>query len=131
MKLSSKSLLIVLIVWIGVVGLLFAVIPDKKIASVIAGTGFVILPLLILNSELRKAERNVSVVLSSLVFFICSALPIFLLRVLNWERDFKELSIFGFPAEVLHRVSNILYLVMLIAVASVFWNERKSRDRQK
>jgi hypothetical protein len=131
MKLNSKSLLIVLIIWIGVVGLLFAVIPDKKTASVIAGSGFVILPLLILFSEMQKSERNLSVIVASSVFFIFSALPIFLLRVLNWEKDFKELSVFGVPSEVLHRASNFLYIVMLIAVGVAFWRERNKSLSQK
>lgn len=126
MTLNFRSLLILLIVWMPVVGLLFALIPDKKVASVIAGTGFVILPLLVLVSEFKKSQKNKFVVLAALVFFLCSSLPIFSLRLLNWDRDFKELSFLGIPTDVLHRASNGLYVLMLIAVGIAFYKEKKS-----
>lgn len=132
MRLNSRSLVVALLLWIPVVGLLFATIPEKKIASLVAGVGFLILPLLVLNSEFAKAEqKSRAVILFTGVFFIFSALPIFLLRVLNWSREFSELSILGIPADYLHRSANFLYLLVVIAVSIKTFRERKAKSYQK
>lgn len=116
MELNLKNLRILLISWIFVVVLLFWSIPDKKVASVIAGLGFLIIPILVLTQQFRQKKRNILVVITATAFFVFSALPIFLLRVLNWEKDFKDLSLFGIPSDFLHKASNGLYVCMLVAV---------------
>lgn len=132
MKLNSRTILVALLLWIPVVGLLFATIPEKKVASVVAGSGFLILPLLILFAEFfAKEEKSKIVIFFTTVFFLFSALPIFLLRVLNWSQDFSELSIIGIPAEFMHRTANFLYLLMVIAVGIEIYRERKAKSHRK
>jgi len=131
MRLNSRALIVVLLLWIPVVGLLFATIPEKKVASVVAGTGFLILPLLVLFAEFTKVEKSKVVIFFTTVFFLFSALPIFLLRVLNWSRDFSELSLLGVPADFLHRSANILYLLMVVAVGAEIFRARKAKSCQK
>lgn len=120
MKLSSRNQLILLVIWIFIVGALFAFISEKRIAAVIAGSGFIIIPLLLIFSEFKSGVGKKSVVtLAALVFLVVSALPIFGLRILNWDSDFSQLALFGISANFLHRTSNIVYLLMIVAVC---WN---------
>lgn len=131
MKLNSRSLLIALIVWIPIVGILFAFIPEKKIASVIAGSGFMILPILVLVSEFKKVQKNKTLIFITSIFFFLSAAPIFLLRVLNWHEEFRDLSLLGIPADFLHRASNLVYLLMLVTLGIAAYHERKIKPYQK
>jgi hypothetical protein len=124
---SYKNLLILQIIWIFAVILLFSTIPDKKLASIFAGAGFILIPILILISEFQKTEKNKSVIVTVLVFLLISALPIFLLRVFNWSSDFKDLSLLGISADQLHKASNVIYLIMMAVTGAAFLKERKSR----
>lgn len=120
MKLSSRNQLILLAVWIFIVGALFAFISEKRIAAVIAGLGFIIIPMLLIFSEFQLGDGKKSVVTwAAIVFLVLSALPIFCLRVFNWDSEFNELTFIGISANFLHRASNILYFVV---IAAVCWN---------
>lgn len=120
MKLSYRNQLFVLIMWIFVVGSLFAFISEKRVAAVIAGAGFIIIPILLIISEIKFGLGKKSIVTwTASVFLLLSALPIFGLRIFNWESEFSQLTLMGISANFLHRASNILYLVMIVAVC---WN---------
>ena len=110
-------------IWILVVLALFRIISEKQTAALIAGAGFILLPLLILYFEFtgKKNKGHIAVIL---LFLLSSAIPIFLLRVLNWGVDFSTLSLGGIPARTLHGISNVTYLAMLASAALREWQER-------
>ena len=101
---------------------LFKIVSEKQVAALLAGAGFILLPLLILYFEVtgKKNKIHISVIL---FFLITSAIPIFLLRVLNWDTDFATLSLVGIPARALHGVSNFTYLAMLASSVVCAWRE--------
>lgn len=135
-KLAYRYELLLLAVWLPCVLTLFKVIPERRIAAVVAGTGFIVLPLLFLIMELSN-KRQIG--LSSKVhlyicaeFLLVSALPIFLLRLLNWDREFSDLSLFGIPAPSLHGFSNLNYLVLVVSTSYLAyqeWRNEKSQPR--
>jgi hypothetical protein len=126
MFLTYRNLFFLLVAWIVVVILLFMFVPVLKVASVIAGAGFIFIPCLLLFSEFTKSPKNKVVIFWSVVFLLFAALPIFLLRVLNWETDFKDLTLFGITGNQLHRTSNFLYAMVMVAVADGWRKERRA-----
>lgn len=114
---------------------LFASIPEKQVAALFAGSLFILSPVLILGNEIRLVRKAGLGVLSwacaigCLQFLLLSALPVFLLRVLNWGIAFDALSIAGVSGPVLHKLSNYSFLLMLVCFAfeSVKKNKTPSR----
>jgi uncharacterized membrane protein HdeD (DUF308 family) len=109
--------------------LLFRLMAEKKIAAVIAGTLFLVGPWLVLYFELRarKFLRSFSS-WGACIFLLFSALPIFSLRILNWNEPFENLNLLGIPAEQLHKISNAIFLLMLAGfVVDSFLLNRKER----
>lgn len=115
----------VLIIWIAVVIMLFRFIPSKQIAGAVAGFGFVLWPILFLIYELKQPLKNKFYIFILGFFLLTNALPIFLLRMLNWGVDFAELSLVGIPANKFHGISNIMYLIMLITSGVVYFKAKK------
>lgn len=129
MQLEYRKQFIILLVWIFAVMALFRLISDKQIAATIAGVGFLLWPTLFLATELKRSVANRVHVGLLLVFLICSALPVFFLRVLNWGVDFSTLSFVGVPAPTIHKVSNYTYM-MMVASALYFWLQgRKKKSK--
>lgn len=99
---------------------IFKLNSDVKIASVQAGTLFVLLPVVLGILEFRKAGfSRGSFYVGLLQFWIFFALPILGLRLLNWDVPFNELSFLGVPGTALHQYANHSYMVM---VALTLWN---------
>lgn len=121
----------VLLIWTFLVVLFFKYIPSKEIASIVAGMGFVAWPTLFLIYEWNQRPKNKIYIFFLGLFLVTNALPIFLLRILNWGEDFTSLSLLGIPAPYFHKVSNFLYLVMLlVALISYFKAKRLEKDRR-
>lgn len=134
-KLTYRYELLLLALWLPSVLLLFRVIPEKRVAAVIAGIGFIILPILFLLKELsenRKSPSSKVQIVICVEFLIVSALPIFLLRLLNWDSEFSTLSLFGISASALHGFSNLNYLVVVASTSYLAhreWRNEKSQPR--
>jgi hypothetical protein len=120
-----KFQLICFIVWIFVVILLFKFISERQVAAAIAGSGFIILPTFCLMQELRT-RRNRVYLGTLIIFLVFSALPIFLLRIFNWGVDFNTLSLFGVEAQTMHKYSNYLYMLMVLACGYQFYLVKRS-----
>ena len=108
---------IVLLLWIPCVIFIFKFIQDRKIAGLVAGAGFLAIPLFNIYRE-RKSTAETSSrltrVAASGLFFLLSAMPIFLYRVFNWDKNLEEISIFGLmTGRQLHSFSNILFVAMI------------------
>lgn len=113
-KIAYLKQTLFLLLWIVVVVLLFRFIENKKIAAVIAGLGFVMLPLGILRLEMQKAElKSWLILIGGLQFLLFFAAPIFFLRMTYWELPFEEIYFYGVPATDLHRYSNASYLLFV------------------
>lgn len=121
---TYKTQLIIFVLWIFCVMGLFKFIPDRQVAALFTGGGFIILPTLFLISEF-KSEKNKFYIFVLSLFLIFSALPIFLLRVLNWGVEFASLDLFGIPASIMHKYSNYLYILMIFAVIYRIYKTRK------
>lgn len=107
--LAIQALVIVAVVAI------FKLNTDIKLASVQAGTLFVLLPLFLGGYEAKKfGFRNRAFFAGLLQFWIFFALPILSLRLLNWETPFAELSFLGIPGPALHQYANHSYMVMMV-----------------
>ena len=109
---------IVLLIWIPCVIFIFKFIQDRKIAGLVAGAGFLAIPLFNIYRE-RKSTAETSSrltrVAASGLFFLLSAMPIFLYRVFNWDKNLEEISIFGLmTGRQLHSFSNILFVAMIL-----------------
>ena len=113
-------------VWGICVFLIFTLIENKQVAGSVAGVGFLLLPLFFLIQEFKQPQRKSKLHMGVLLsFLILSVLPIILLRVFNYGVDFNTLSVFGFPAQKIHRYSNLIYLLMM-ASAFYRWKFRKA-----
>ena len=116
--------LIVSVAWIFIVMALFKLIPNKQVAALFTGAGFIILPISFLISELKHAKNKLHIFILSL-FLACSALPVFLLRVFNWGNEFASLDLFGIPAPLLHKYSNYFFILMLLSMVYRIIDEKK------
>lgn len=133
-NLAYRFQVFVLVLWIPCVMALFKVIAEKKLAALFTGAGFLILPALFLYSEFvqrRQTGRYSKLhAFISMEFLLLSSLPIFLLRVLNWNADFSTLSVMGIEANFLHRFSNTNYMILLASssyLAFTAWRNEKSQ----
>lgn len=109
---------LILLLWIPCVIFIFKFIEDRKTAGLVAGAGFLALPLFNIFRETKSkastASRLARVIASGL-FFLLSAMPIFLYRVLNWDKNLEEISILGImTGRQLHSFSNILFVTMIL-----------------
>ena len=118
-KISYKVQVIALVVWIVVVLCIFRFVPDKQVAGFFASVGFLVLPMLFLVTEL-KSEKNNLHTSALIIFLVCAAWPIFLVRVTTWGEDFSTTDFYGVPSLFLHRLANFLYLGVL-ASAIYHW----------
>lgn len=109
--------LMLMLLWIPCVIFIFTIIDGRKIAGLVAGIGFLSLPLFNIYRELiANSQRLIRMVrlISSGIFFLFSAFPIFLLRIFNWEKSLEEIVILDFiTGRQLHSLSNVLYLGMI------------------
>lgn len=128
MKVKTDYLgeLLAYFVWGICVFAIFTLIESKQVAGSVAGVGFLLLPLFFLVQEFRQPQRKSKLHIAVLLGFLTlSVLPIILLRVFNYGVDFNTLSVFGFPAQKIHRYSNLIYLLMM-ASAFYHWRIRKA-----
>ncbi len=131
-KITYLTYTLSLLIWIPVVIILFKFVEDRQIASLIAGLGFLFLPAVLLMKEFKaKQQRSMLVIFCSLQFLIFFAGPIFLLRVLNWNTAFEKIEFFGISPSVLHKYSNISYLLLVAVVVFECAKEWINKKRQR
>jgi len=108
----------VLLLWLVMVGLIFIIIPSLQTAGLVAGAGFVIIPLWLVFRLLKQPSsliKNIRLCAIS-VFFLLSSLPIIGLRLFNLGLDFNELTLFGIlTGRQIHQISNYTYLLMVLS----------------
>lgn len=110
--------LIAQVIVIFAVLVIFRVIPDRQTAATVAGVPFVLLPLVLMVLEYRRAElQEMFWFVAVLQFWTVFALPILGIRLMNWGVPFDQLSFVGIPGPVLHQFSSKSYLVMMAVTA--------------
>lgn len=120
MKIKSISLRKTLIQLAGmlsailIVIVIFKVIEPLKLAALVAGSVFLLVSLGVLYSENRWGRGSRSLAFWTAVFFLVAfVIPIFGLRILYWNEDFQNLSVFGVQAQTLHHLSSRFYVLLL------------------
>ena len=131
-----RNELAVFLFWAVCVILIFRSFEDKQIASLIAGAGFIIWPILFLYLELKKPPKSRAHILVLTLFLAVAALPIFILRVTHWGEDFKTLTVLGVTAPQLHQFSNVIYLLVMISCFYHSWKwdrlmRAQDQDKEK
>jgi hypothetical protein len=132
-KLAYRYQLLILILWIPAVMLIFKIVAEKRMASVFAGLGFVFIPLIFFILEWIRLKKNNG---SKLHFILCaeflviSAVPILLLRLLNWDADFGQLTLFGFSSMAHHKFANVNYMALIISAAYLSYKEWTNEKSQ-
>ena len=120
----------ILVLWIPLVILLFRFISDRQMAALVAGLGFLLLPLFFFGYELSKNKMKSWLVVIGCLQFLIFALPIFLLRVLNWGIAFNDLFFLGIPASSLHHYSNVSYFALLGVMCFKSYQSWRNKKRQ-
>lgn len=93
----------------------FRLIPDRQIAAVVASFLFLSSTLGILWWETKYEGYKKRVSFFMLTFFlIFSILPVMGLRFLNWGVPFEDLSLLGLPGQQIHKLSNYLFIGVMI-----------------
>ena len=109
---------LLLLLWIPCVIFIFKYIQDRKLAGLVAGAGFLALPIFNIYRErksLASTASRLTRVTASGLFFLFSAMPIFVFRVFNWEKSLEDISIFGIiTGRQLHSFSNVLFIAMIL-----------------
>lgn len=112
-KIPYKVNLFILLIWIPTVIAFFKMIENKKIASLCAGVGFVIIPILLIYFEIKKESVSKVYIAVLLGFLTLSSLPIFTMRVLYWDSNFADLSLLGIKMALFHSLANFNYLLLI------------------
>lgn len=124
-----RNELAIFLLWAVCVIVFFKFIPDKQIAALLASLGFIVWPCVFIWLELKSPKPEKFHVAALALFLIAAAVPIFFLRVLNWNVDFSTLTLMGLPAVELHKTSNFFYLVVMVSCFVHAWKlDRKRRQ---
>jgi hypothetical protein len=124
--------LLIHVLLIFAVTLCFRLIADRKLAALVAGSLFLITPTYVAVREARLGKPWLRPSFwGALIFLLVSALPIFCLRIFNWQESFENLSLFGFSGPQLHQMSNSIFLLMLMTFfADSLLDEVKKRRKR-
>jgi len=108
--------------------LIFKLIQDRQTAALVAGSLFLLSPMIALTLEWRANQSWRSIAAAgAILFFVGAAVPIFGLRIANWGEPFDQLSLFGISGQVWHKASNGLFLLMLVGQAWGSFQQKKKK----
>jgi hypothetical protein len=112
----------------------FSMISEKIVAGVIAGSVFSALGLWIFAtgiwSEFRHEVRISGTFWLGTVHLFAIALPMMITRLLNHSQEFKDVLIWGLPGPVFHRLSTVIYSLLLAATAIDFVLANRRKDKK-
>lgn len=107
--LSLEAFVILLVI------LSFRVIPDRKVASLFTSFLFIGSTLGLMYWETRYPDyRKRASFWGLLVFLVFSAVPVFLMRVLNWDMEFDAITVAGISGAEMHKASNYVFIIMML-----------------
>jgi hypothetical protein len=128
MKNLFRNFLIAEFLVILIVSVVFKLITERLIAATVAGSIFVILGAWIVGSALRyrSIRKTPTFVLGCAHLFVI-ALPLLIIRLMNYSSAFENIKIWGLPGPVFHQLSTAVYFVMMIATAFDWWRLRRQQ----
>lgn len=110
----------------------FRIIPDKKTASIVTSFLFIASSAGIMYWETRyPGFKKRASFWGALGFLLFSALPVFLMRVLNWDMPFEEIQFLGISGAEMHKISNYVFILMMVCFFIDSYLERvKEKERE-
>ena len=116
---NKKDLIIFLILELFAIawaGLAFAVIESRLVAGMAAGSYFVFVGVFILLKIWRWPNRwKVLTIYPALVHTFAISLPMMIVRLSSWALAFEDVRIWGLPGPVFHRLSTVVFTVLIVA----------------
>jgi len=116
-----------LVLWIFIVILLFKIIPDRRIVVLIAGLGFLFIPLGLAWQELKSPQRSWIVLAGIFQFLFLFVIPILYKRLIYWSESFGNFTFFGIPAWDFHHYSAVSYILMITILAAALFLRAKNK----
>lgn len=95
------------------VPLLFMFIHNPRVAALFAGVLFLLVGVLTARQFFLTRDKILG--LMSFLFLGLFVLPIFIIRILDWNANFQALSFLGIPLSWLHAYSKWVYIALWIA----------------
>ena len=114
---------------IPIIILIFKNIHPKNLAAIFAGSVFICTSLIILLLEFRNNRKKIFSSFSfwgALGFLLFFSLPMFSVRIMNYEIDFENLTILFMPAPQFHKVSNYGFMLMVLFFTLEWFKKIKS-----
>ena len=129
---NKKDLLIFLlleILTVPTVIFIFKFVSPRNVAALLAGSVFVTLGAYILKISWPYRKSIILYAIGLHLFGF--ALPMLLMRLINWSSDFEKIKIFGLAGPQFHRVSEIFFTVLIFCtlidlVRVTLSNEKRS-----
>lgn len=111
--------------------LTFKMIPDKKIASLVASFLFIASSVgVILWERKHPGYQKRPSYWGALAFLVFSALPILAVRLLHWDMNFDDIQVFGISGSLMHKASNNVFIVMMVCFfADAFMETSRQREQ--
>ena len=110
--------------------LCFKIMPDKRMASVITSMLFILSSAGILFWEIRYPQFiKRPTFWGNVIFLLCSALPIFLIRLAFWEMPFEEIQVLGVTGAQMHQASSYVFFLMLICLFVDSYQENQRMNK--
>ena len=117
LRLLGLEILVVVLV-----GALFASIPEKRLAGVIAGTLFVCLGGAAVGPGiLDRSYRLMWSFWIGAAFTAAVAVPMLFMRVTNWNVAFEQLRWFGLSGPEHHRLANLFFILLAATTLRDLW----------
>lgn len=115
-KISEVKVFLVLqVLTVPLVIMLFQLIEPRILAAMLAGLWFCVTSSFMAYRSARwKDFWKRPVFILSVVFSVGVSYPMLLVRALNWSKDFSELSIWGIPGPLFHKLSNYVFLALFV-----------------
>ncbi len=118
MKRFYAGLLLVEFIAAGLAPVIFINIENRLLAGMIAGTIFVALGVFILVIGFQSRPfRKTPTFWAGCLHLFGSALPLLVTRILNFSKGFEDMFVLGLPGPVFHRVSTIIFFILMLATA--------------
>jgi hypothetical protein len=112
--------------------LTFRVVPDKKLASVITSIFFIGSSVGIMIWEMKYPGYKKRISFWGCAgFLLLSAIPIFLMRILNWNLSFEEIQFAGISGAEMHKLSTYVFFLLMVCFFVDSYLERlKEKDQE-
>jgi hypothetical protein len=127
---KNRDLLIFLILQLITLPLvisIFKFLEPRILAALAAGSWFCVSSsFMVYRSYKWPKFWSAPVFIVSIIFCIGISFPMLLVRAFHWTQPFDEISIWGLPGPVFHRLSNSVFLALIVATVLEIVRNRKS-----